>query len=110
MTLQALNSATIHHVYLCFLEHVISYRSKGLFFFFLQKKKNKGALHPPTPPLYHGRAMSLLVRPRVTTVYSAIKKSWTLQIFEHFPENDFPKEFRMSTENQQQATSKSAGV
>ena len=84
MTLQALNSATIHHVYLCFLEHVISYRSKGLFFSFYKKKKkkNKGALHPPTPLLYHGGAMSLLVRPRVTTVYSAIKKSWTLQIYQ----------------------------
>ena len=79
-----------HHTYLCFLEQVISYLPKVLlllllilllllllllfyFFFFLPKKiiiiikiKKK---HPPTPSLYHGRAMTLLVRPRIKTKF-----------------------------------------
>ena len=67
MTSQASSSATTHKIYLIVLRRSKAFHWRQNRFKILQHIKNSGeGFHqPPPPPLYHGEAMNLLVRPRV---------------------------------------------
>ena len=66
MTSQASSSATTHKIYLIVLRRSKAFHWRQNRFKILQDFKNSGeGFHQPPPPLYHGEAMNLLVRPRV---------------------------------------------
>ena len=65
MTSQASSSATTHKIYLILLRRSKAFHWRQNRFEILQHIKNSGeGFHQPPPPLYHGGAMNLIVRPR----------------------------------------------